>query len=58
MRSEAIFDKKFKMNKLANCIYLGDQKLKWDGNFIDFTFTPVDDLKHTGTLYSVNKKQA
>lgn len=52
-----MFEKKFKMNKLANCIFSGEHKLKWDGNFIDFTFTPFEDLKHCGILYSINKKQ-
>ena len=56
MRSEMIFEKKFKMQKLAKCIFGREHKLKYDPNFIKIDFYPIRDFKHCGTLYNINKK--
>mmetsp|Transcript_5730 Transcript_5730/g.9105 ORF Transcript_5730/g.9105 Transcript_5730/m.9105 type:complete len:89 (+) Transcript_5730:462-728(+) len=46
------------MNKLVKVIYDFEQKLKWDSNLQEGTFTPLKEGVRTyGTFYSVNKKQ-
>ena len=56
MRSEVVFEKKFKMQKIANCVYGQEEKMKWDANFVKFNYTPFGDMKHCGLLYTMNKK--
>ena len=54
---EAIFPKKYKMNKIVKCIYTCQEKLKWDPNLLHSQFIPIKEgNKAFGFTYSLTKK--
>lgn len=58
LRTESVFDKKWKMHKLINAIYDPQFKKQWDDKLQESTFTYVrEGTKSFGLFYSKNKKQ-
>jgi hypothetical protein len=57
IRSEATFEKKFKMHKLVKVIFNNDEQSIWNANFVSGQFSPVGGEKHCGINYQINKKQ-
>ena len=56
-RSEMTFNKAFRIDKLAKCIYDLDEQMKWDKNIVQADVVPVIEGKQVAhTSYTQNRK--